>query len=104
MRTHLLFSDLLVSGLVRLVPGEFPVGGELPPSSEPCTMTLRLRRAGLDLRAAPELPGGAKGDEPYRGLQVRTESNFVDPHFLSVHAYGCKLDQWAKEGWLDVTG
>lgn len=102
MRTNLLFSDLLVSGVVRLLPGDLPMGspqGISPP--EHCTMTLRLRRAGLELRAAPHLSGGPKIAGRGTGIQVRTESNFVDPHFLSVHAYGCKLDQWARNGWFD---
>lgn len=100
MTTHLLFNDLLVSGVVRLLPGDSPVGPDSPQPHEHCTMTLRLRRAGLDLKAAPDL-NAAKIVDRGRGIQVRTESSFVEPHFLSVHAYGCKLDKWAREGWFE---
>lgn len=98
MTTQLLFNDLLVSGVVRLLPGDTPLGTAQP--HEPCTMTLRLRRAGLELKAAPDL-NAAKIVDRGKGIQVRTESSFVEPHFLSVHAYGCKLDKWAREGWFE---
>jgi len=101
MKTQLLFNDLLVSGIVRLLPGDLPYGAGPQEPPEHCTMTLRLRKAALDLKAAPDLGLGPKiSTSSAKGIQVRTESNFIDPHFLSVHAYGCKLDKWARDGWF----
>lgn len=84
---QLLFNDLAVSGNVRLFEENSVLknpGHQVP--KEFCTMTVRLKRAGLGLNAFP-----ARGRS--RGIEVRTEARFMDPNFLSVHAYGCKLDR-----------
>ncbi|KAL0270872.1 UNVERIFIED_CONTAM: hypothetical protein PYX00_008144 [Menopon gallinae] len=84
---QLLFNDLAVTGNVRLFEENSVLknpGQQVP--AEFCSMTVRLKRAGLGLNAIP-----ARGRS--KGIEVRTEARFVDPNFLSVHAYGCKLDK-----------
>ena len=97
--TRLLFRDLTVTGRVKLYEDAVRPAGT-------CSMTLRLRRAGLGFTAAPaSLPSlalglghgrgtrrdagaGALGVAP-RNVEVRTNARFVDPDFVSVYAHGC---------------
>lgn len=88
--TQILFNDLTVSGAVKLFDENVVLKNPVRPEpSEFCSMTLRLRRAGLGINAFPTR-------ERSKGIEVRTEARFVDPNFLSVHAYGCKLTELFK--------
>ncbi|XP_034240799.1 uncharacterized protein LOC117645028 [Thrips palmi] len=106
--TRLLFRDLTVTGHVKL----YEDAVRLVPAGA-CTMTLRLRRAGLGFTAVPALPAvpalsAAPGRHPAlplpvvamgrrqglamaapAPLEVRTDARFVDPDFVSVYAHGC---------------
>ncbi|XP_026273423.1 uncharacterized protein LOC113203119 [Frankliniella occidentalis] len=89
--TRLLFRDLTVTGHVKLYEDAVRPAGT-------CTMTLRLRRAGLGFTAVPAvaprpvppapLAGLGRRDAP-APLEVRTDARFVDPDFVSVYAHGC---------------
>jgi hypothetical protein len=89
--TRLLFRDLTVTGRVKLYEDAVRPAGT-------CSMTLRLRRAGLGFTAAPAtLPalglrlgglGHGRRDAP-GPVEVRTNARFVDPDFVSVYAHGC---------------
>lgn len=88
--TRLSFPDLTIYGRVTLQP----VGGH-------CDMILRLRRVGIDFKtsmlAPPQPPYRVHGygrrsdtDEPEtRNVNVRTDSYFTDPGFMSIFAHGC---------------
>lgn len=68
---------MIVSGKVELI-GEGREGR--------CNMTLRMRRPGLGVTVIPSLPGNAR----LGPARLNTAATFVDPQFVSVHAYGCK--------------
>lgn len=54
--------------------------------AERCRMTVRLRRAGVGFTVIPQHgePGSSGGR-----MAVTTAATFLDPQFVSVHAYGC---------------
>uniref|UniRef100_A0A182NCH7 Uncharacterized protein n=1 Tax=Anopheles dirus TaxID=7168 RepID=A0A182NCH7_9DIPT len=75
--TKLEFPDLQISGRVIMHPS----GGR-------CDMILRLRRAGIEFRTIPLLPSGV--GERSRQANVRTDSHFSEPGFISVFAHSCE--------------
>ncbi|XP_049548072.1 uncharacterized protein LOC125959296 [Anopheles darlingi] len=75
--TKLEFPDLQISGRVIMHPS----GGR-------CDMILRLRRAGIEFRTIPLLPSGI--GERSRQANVRTDSHFSEPGFISVFAHSCE--------------
>ncbi|XP_018574284.1 uncharacterized protein LOC108913246 [Anoplophora glabripennis] len=84
LETRLLFSDLTISGRVNLF-NELDLQREpvTPNPEESCNMILRLRKAGIGFHTEP-----IRHD---RGqFNVRTDSHFVEPGFISVYAYGCE--------------
>lgn len=101
--TMLLFHDLTISGNVDLYDSN-ELDRDVPPNrmrrnyAEPsrydnpylrhrnsngCNMILRLRKAGIGFHTRPlnQLPGK---------FNVKTDSEFVEPGFISVYAYGCE--------------
>lgn len=82
--TRLSFPDLTIYGRVTLQP----VGGH-------CDMILRLRRVGIDFKTSMLPPnrvsfgGKLYDDSEYRNLNVRTDSYFTEPGFMSIFAHGC---------------
>ncbi|GBP33037.1 hypothetical protein EVAR_82877_1 [Eumeta japonica] len=99
--TMLLFHDITISGNVDLYdateqdrvlsnqrlrrnyvdPGRIPYGRYR--SGNGCNMILRLRKAGIGFHTRPlnQQPGK---------FNVKTDSEFVEPGFISVYAYGCE--------------
>uniref|UniRef100_A0A182IX22 Uncharacterized protein n=1 Tax=Anopheles atroparvus TaxID=41427 RepID=A0A182IX22_ANOAO len=75
--TKLEFPDLQISGRVIMHPS----GGR-------CDMILRLRRAGIEFRTIPLIPAGL--GERSRQANVRTDSHFSEPGFISVFAHSCE--------------
>ncbi|XP_035902024.1 uncharacterized protein LOC118507550 [Anopheles stephensi] len=75
--TKLEFPDLQISGRVIMHPS----GGR-------CDMILRLRRAGIEFRTIPLIPSGV--GERSRQANVRTDSHFSEPGFISVFAHSCE--------------
>lgn len=103
--TMLLFYDLTISGNVDLYEAS-ELDRTIPPSrrlrrnyADPpydqypgfssdrgargCNMILRLRKAGIGFHTRPlnQQPGK---------FNVKTDSEFVEPGFISVYAYGCE--------------
>ncbi|XP_058811358.1 uncharacterized protein LOC131676253 [Topomyia yanbarensis] len=76
--TKLEFPDLQISGRVIMHPS----GGR-------CDMILRLRRAGIEFRTIPLLHSGGTGERS-RQANVRTDSHFSEPGFISVFAHSCE--------------
>lgn len=83
--TRLSFPDLTIYGRVTLQP----VGGH-------CDMILRLRRVGIDFKTSMLPPSrvsfsgkGYDTDSESRNLNVRTDSYFTEPGFMSIFAHGC---------------
>uniref|UniRef100_A0A182T464 Uncharacterized protein n=1 Tax=Anopheles maculatus TaxID=74869 RepID=A0A182T464_9DIPT len=58
------------------------------PSGGRCDMILRLRRAGIEFRTIPLIPSGV--GERSRQANVRTDSHFSEPGFISVFAHSCE--------------
>ncbi|RVE50616.1 hypothetical protein evm_004740 [Chilo suppressalis] len=105
--TMLLFNDLTISGNVDLydaneldrgappngrlrrdyVPrpyeGPYPAEAQYRNRGNGCNMILRLRKAGIGFHTRPlnQQPGK---------FNVKTDSEFVEPGFISVYAYGCE--------------
>ncbi|CAH1399663.1 unnamed protein product [Nezara viridula] len=80
LQAKLGFKEMIVSGKVELV-GDGHEGK--------CNMTLRMRRPGLGVTVLPQRPGRAR-----LGLsRLSTAATFVEPQFISVHAYGCKRSE-----------
>ncbi|XP_065092782.1 uncharacterized protein LOC135713579 [Ochlerotatus camptorhynchus] len=75
--TKLEFPDLQISGRVIMHPS----GGR-------CEMILRLRRAGIEFKTIPLVPSGL--GERSRQANVRTDSHFSEPGFISVFAHSCE--------------
>ncbi|XP_055588872.1 uncharacterized protein LOC129741186 [Uranotaenia lowii] len=75
--TKLGFPDLQISGRVIMHPS----GGR-------CDMILRLRHAGIEFRTIPLLRTGF--GERSRQANVRTDSHFSEPGFISVFAHSCE--------------
>ncbi|KAK5642139.1 hypothetical protein RI129_008306 [Pyrocoelia pectoralis] len=84
LETRLLFNDLTISGKVNLFnDGELQREPVNPSPEDSCNMILRLRRAGIGFNTEPI--------RSERGqFNVRTDSYFVEPGFISVYAYGCE--------------
>ncbi|VVC96323.1 unnamed protein product [Leptidea sinapis] len=96
--TMLLFHDITISGNVDLYDAT-DLDGTIPPSRRlrrnyaeydqgirgrnGCNMILRLRKAGIGFHTRPlnQHPGK---------FNVKTDSEFVEPGFISVYAYGCE--------------
>lgn len=106
--TMLLFHDLTISGNVDLFDAN-ELNRDIPPSrrlrrhyadarpydgpyddrylrhrgGNGCNMILRLRKAGIGFHTRPlnQQPGK---------FNVKTDSEFVEPGFISVYAYGCE--------------
>ncbi|KOX79530.1 hypothetical protein WN51_02796 [Melipona quadrifasciata] len=88
LQTRVMLNDLSVSGIVSLMPRDH----QPPIPAESCTMTLRLRRAGVDFFTSPIARGRGQ-------MRIRTESSFLEPRFASIYAYGChptRLDKQIK--------
>ncbi|KAI4470121.1 hypothetical protein MML48_1g18698 [Holotrichia oblita] len=85
LETRLLFNDLSISGKVNLF-GDGELLQREPNEPNPdgsCNMILRLRRAGIGFHTEPI--------RRERGqFNVRTDSHFLEPGFISVYAYGCE--------------
>ncbi|KAJ8975699.1 hypothetical protein NQ317_017383 [Molorchus minor] len=84
LETRLLFNDLTISGKVNLF-NELELQREpiTPSPEDSCNMILRLRKAGIGFHTEPI--------RRERGqLNVKTDSHFVEPGFISVYAYGCE--------------
>ncbi|XP_041987091.1 uncharacterized protein LOC121738892 [Aricia agestis] len=103
--TMLLFNDITISGNVDLYEaseldrsnwGNRRSGRDYDPGYDPylhdpyrrprnngCNMILRLRKAGIGFHTTPlnQQPGK---------FNVKTDSEFVEPGFISVYAYGCE--------------
>lgn len=97
--TMLLFHDITISGNVDLYgANEFdrstkrrrrnfsdhrPDDAYSRPRGNGCNMILRLRKAGIGFHTIPlnQQPGK---------FNVKTDSEFVEPGFMSVYAYGCE--------------
>ncbi|KAF5304037.1 hypothetical protein FQA39_LY01822 [Lamprigera yunnana] len=84
LETRLLFNDLTISGKVNLFnEGELKREPINPNPEDTCSMILRLRRAGIGFNTEPI--------RSERGqFNVKTDSYFVEPGFISVYAYGCE--------------
>lgn len=95
LQTRISFNDLTISGRVNLLGDrdalqrrhsvsdddleDLPGSGSRPA----CNMILRLRRAGIGFHTEPI--------RRERGqFNVRTDSHFLEPGFISVFAYGCE--------------
>lgn len=77
--TKLLFNDLSISGRVNL----FSDGQLQRAPEESCNMILHLRKAGIGFHTEPI--------RRERGqFNVKTDSQFLEPGFISVYAYGCE--------------
>lgn len=76
--TRLAFPDLTIYGRVTLRP----VGGH-------CDMILRLRRVGIDFQTSV-LPNQSFEKSESRSVNVRTDSYFAEPGFMSIFAHGCE--------------
>lgn len=84
LQAKLIFKDLIVTAAVKLLNEEYlKYGNPLEAVTDKCNMTLRLRQAGLGFVAIPQqVKTGAVG--------IRTSATFVDPNFISIHAYNCQ--------------
>ncbi|KAJ3662638.1 hypothetical protein Zmor_006977 [Zophobas morio] len=84
LETRLLFNDLTISGKVNLFNGDMLQRAPIDPNPEDsCSMILRLRRAGIGFHTEPI--------RRERGqFNVKTDSHFLEPGFISVYAYGCE--------------
>ncbi|XP_025073627.1 uncharacterized protein LOC105425484 [Pogonomyrmex barbatus] len=87
LSTRVVFNDLLVSGMVSLMPRDIHHASI---SAESCRMTLRLRRAGIDFLTSPIARGRGQ-------MRIRTESSFLEPRFASIYAYGCRPTRIDKQ-------
>ncbi|CAG9831518.1 unnamed protein product [Diabrotica balteata] len=84
LETRLLFNDLTIMGKVNLFnEGELQREPIAPLPEDSCNMILRLRKAGIGFHTEPIRR--EKGQ-----FNVRTNSHFVEPGFISVYAYGCE--------------
>lgn len=85
LQAKLLFNDLIVTAAVKLMDEDHlkQQGTTIDAVTDRCNMTLRLRQAGLGFVAMPQrVKAGAVG--------IRTSATFVDPNFISIHAYNCQ--------------
>ncbi|XP_066147764.1 uncharacterized protein [Euwallacea fornicatus] len=84
LETRLLFNDLTISGRVNLFNDDQWQREPLSPNpEETCNMILRLRKAGIGFHTEPI--------RRERGqFNVKTDSHFLEPGFISVYAYGCE--------------
>ncbi|XP_050308865.1 uncharacterized protein LOC126745176 [Anthonomus grandis grandis] len=84
LETRLLFNDLTISGRVNLFnDGDLEREPISPNPEESCNMILRLRKAGIGFHTEPI--------RKERGqFNVKTDSHFLEPGFISVYAYGCE--------------
>lgn len=91
LETSLLFNDLTISGNVNLYKDDdLKRGDAYRYPNEKCGMILRLRKAGIGFYTEPV--------RRERGqFNIRTDSHFLEPGFISVYAYGCEPKMASKE-------
>ncbi|KAF7267088.1 uncharacterized protein LOC143203986 [Rhynchophorus ferrugineus] len=84
LETRLMFNDLTISGRVNLYNEDHIQKEPIAPNpEESCHMILRLRKAGIGFHTEPI--------RRERGqFNVKTDSHFLEPGFISVYAYGCE--------------
>ncbi|XP_054288275.1 uncharacterized protein LOC129004416 [Macrosteles quadrilineatus] len=83
LQARLVFKDLSVSGAVKLYnEADTLHNPKIATPAERCQMMVRLRKAGIGFTVVPQQREGG-------GLSVSTTATFLDPQFVSVHAYGC---------------
>lgn len=84
LETRLLFNDLTIMGKVNLFNGADLQREPIDPLPEDtCNMILRLRKAGIGFHTEP-----IRREQGH--FNVKTNSHFVEPGFISVYAYGCE--------------
>lgn len=84
LQTRLIFNDLSISGAVKLYDeANILKNPEKSTAIEKCKMAIRLRQAGVGFTVIPRR-------EKSGNISVNTAGTFIEPHFVSVHAYGCK--------------
>ncbi|XP_075226055.1 uncharacterized protein LOC142327092 [Lycorma delicatula] len=86
LQSRLIFRDIAVTGAVKLYDENAPLKNPLRPSTmtDKCKMTIRLRRAGVGFTTVPRRARTG-------AVAVSTTATFIEPQFVSVHAYGCDL-------------
>ncbi|KAG8318367.1 uncharacterized protein LOC124353458 [Homalodisca vitripennis] len=83
LQTRLYFKDLSITGAVKLYnEANTLLNPKISTPAEKCRMMIRLRRAGVGFTVIPQR-------SKVGGLAVSTTATFLDPQFVSVHAYGC---------------
>lgn len=60
---------------------------QLPRPVESCNMTLRLKSVGLGFSAIPER---IVETDTSRNINIKTTATYLEPNYISVHAYNCK--------------
>ncbi|XP_057672476.1 uncharacterized protein LOC130904009 [Diorhabda carinulata] len=84
LQARLLFNDLTIMGKVNLFnDAELQREPVDPLPEDTCNMILRLRKAGIGFHTEP-----IRREKGH--FNVRTNSHFVEPGFISVYAYGCE--------------
>ncbi|KAK9503004.1 hypothetical protein O3M35_011669 [Rhynocoris fuscipes] len=83
LQARLVFRDLAVFGNVKIYDKASLLSSN---PMDSCNMTLRMRRAGVGFTVMP-VKRDARIIAP---MPVNTAATFVEPQFISVHAYGCK--------------
>ncbi|CAG9864752.1 unnamed protein product [Phyllotreta striolata] len=84
LETRLLFNDLTIMGKVNLFNDAEVQREPIDPLPEDtCNMILRLRKAGIGFHTEP-----IRREQGH--FNVKTNSHFVEPGFISVYAYGCE--------------
>ncbi|XP_018332164.1 uncharacterized protein LOC108741755 [Agrilus planipennis] len=84
LETRLLFNDLTINGRVKVFEDEKLRREPLNPNpDDTCSMILRLRKAGIGFHTEP-----IRRD--HGQINVKTDSRFLEPGFISVYAYGCE--------------
>ncbi|XP_049957175.1 uncharacterized protein LOC126473882 isoform X1 [Schistocerca serialis cubense] len=85
LETRLGFSELSVTGAVKLYEGDFIKNTPHPLPTDVCNVTMRMKRAGLQIAAQPRVLSSSN-----RGIaDISMDSQFLQPEFVSVYVYGC---------------
>ncbi|XP_022186347.1 uncharacterized protein LOC111045284 isoform X2 [Nilaparvata lugens] len=94
LQSRMVFRDLAVTGMVKLYDEAAPLKRPSAPITDKCRMTIRLRRAGVGFTTVPRRSRNGV-------LAVTTTATFLEPQFVSVHAYSCDAPENSNKRTTD---
>lgn len=86
LNVRMMFYDLTVAGQLQLYDESVLLRNPVNPfPQDSCNITMRLHKAGLGI-----LTANNQSPQKTSEFQLRMDSEFIEPEFISVYTYGCE--------------